>query len=195
MAGGEAAIEERQGRRYLRESHHLSAAATAAAAGLARRPTQLIEFHCLLARTDVLRQMGGLDARLLSTPEHVDLCLSVQAAGGGIFLEPSAKVTYAGPGPLSWSDLPYFLLRWSDEWTRSSLQHFRTKWRLADDDAFIRDHAAWMSNYRRSVSDKWRSPLRRVVGPRAAARLEAWLEQQVIGWSTRGSDAPASGES
>jgi GT2 family glycosyltransferase len=183
MAGGEAAIETRAGRRYLRESHYLSAAGTDEAAHLERRPTQLIEFHCVLARTDVLRQMGGLDARLLSTPEHVDLCLSVQAAGGGIYLEPGAKVTYVGPGPLHWSDLPYFLLRWSDEWARSSLQHFRTKWQLAEDDAFIRDHAAWMRNYRRSVSDKWRSPLRRVVGPRAAARLESWLERQVNRWS------------
>jgi GT2 family glycosyltransferase len=183
MAGGEAIIEQRAGGRYLRESHYLSAALTEKAVALERRPTQLVEFHCMLARTDVLRQMGGLDVQLLSTPEHVDLCLSVQAAGGGIYLEPSAKVTYVGPGPLSWSDLPYFLLRWSDEWTQASLRHFRAKWRLADDDAFIRDHAAWMSNYRRSVSDKWRSPLRRICGPRGAARIERWLEQRVIRWS------------
>lgn len=184
MAGGEAAIEEREGRRYLRESHYLSAAPTDEAASLHRGPTSLIEFHCVLARTEVLRQMGGLDARLLSTPEHVDLCLAVQAAGGGIYLEPEAKVTYVGPGPLSWYDLPYFLLRWSDQWTQSSLQHFRAKWHLAEDDAFIRDHAAWMRNYRRSVTYKWRSPLRRILGQRAAEPLEAWLEHGVLRWST-----------
>jgi GT2 family glycosyltransferase len=191
MAGGEAAIEEREGRRYLRESHYLSAASTDEARRLERRPTQLIEFHCVLARTDVLRQMGGLDARLLSTPEHVDLCLGVQATGRGIYVEPSAKVTYVGPGPLRWYDLPYFLLRWSDEWTRSSLHHFRAKWHLADDDAFIRDHGAWMANYRRSVTYKWRSPLRRALGPRAAESLEAWLEARVIRWTTRGRDDSA----
>lgn len=183
MAGGEAAIEERDGRRYLRESHHLSAAAPADATSLTRQPTQLVEFHCVLARTDVLRHLGGLDPQLLSTPEHVDLCLAVQAAGGTIYLEPSAKVTYVGPGPLSWSDLPYFLLRWSDAWTHSSLAHFGSKWALADDDAFLRDHAAWMTKYRRETTHRWRSPMRRVLGVRTGQRLETWLEERVTRWN------------
>lgn len=183
MAGGEARIEERAGGRYLRESHHLSAAPVEGASGLRRAPTQLIEFHCVLARTDALRRLGGLDESLLNTPEHVDLCLAVAAAGGGIQLEPAARVTYVGPGPLRLSDLPYFLLRWSDEWTRRSLEHFRRKWRLAEDDAFLRDHAAWCANYRRSVSYRWRHPLRRAVGARIAAPVEDWMEQAVATWA------------
>src|SRR5262249_37673462 len=105
-----------------------------------------------------------------------------------IYLEPAAKVTYVGPGPLTWYDLPYFLLRWSDQWTQSSLQHFRAKWQLADDDAFVRDHAVWMSNYRRSATHKRRSPLRRILGQRAAEPLEAWLEHGVIRWSAARND-------
>jgi GT2 family glycosyltransferase len=186
MAGGDAAIEVREGRRSLRQGHHLSAAATDAARGLTRRPTELVEFHCMLARSDALRRLGGLDPKLLSTPEHIDLCLGVQAAGGAIYLEPEAKVTYMGPGPLSWYDLPYFLLRWSDEWTGASLRHFRDKWRLAKDDAFLREHASWIHDLRVDVSYRWRSPLRRIFGSRSAHQVEPWLERRVARWCTRG---------
>lgn len=183
MAGGVARIEERDGRRFLRESHHLSAGALEDGIDLRRSPTELIEFHCLLARTQALRDLGGLDPRLLNTPEHVDLCLSANAAGGGIQLEPAAKVTYVGPGPLRLYDLPYFLLRWSDDWTRRSLAHFGRKWRLADDDPFLREHAAWCANYRRSVSHRWRHVLRRGLGARAAQPVEGWLERAVTAWA------------
>lgn len=35
-----------------------------------------------------------------------------------------------------WSDLPYFMLRWSDAWDLASLHHLRDKWNLAEDKYF-----------------------------------------------------------
>ena len=91
----------------------------------------------MLVRMEFLQQLGGLDEALLNTKEHIDLCMSATQAGGTIFLEPRALVTYAA-GPLRWSDMPYYMLRWSDAWERSSLQHLLAKWKLTEDDYFQR---------------------------------------------------------
>jgi len=55
-------------------------------------------------------------------------------AGGTVYLEPEALVNWVTPPPLAWSELPYFMLRWSDAWNRASLRHFRQKWRLVEGD-------------------------------------------------------------
>lgn len=94
---------------------------------LARRETGLAEFHCLLARTEVARREGMIDARILSTREHVDFCLNIAAAGGTIWLEPDSIVTYLHDTKLERPDLPYFMLRWSDDWERRSIEHVAAK--------------------------------------------------------------------
>lgn len=105
-----------QGRRVADLRHRLS-----------RRETGLAEFHCLLARTEVARRDGMIDPHILNTREHVDFCLNVAEAGGTIWLEPDSIVTYLHDTPLSRSDLPYFMLRWSDAWERRSIEHVIAK--------------------------------------------------------------------
>ncbi len=84
MAGGSAHVEEREGRRYFIEYHRFANRPPATVAGhLRREPTETIEFHCLLMRSDVLRRLGGLDETLLSAMEHLDLCVAVRAARCG----------------------------------------------------------------------------------------------------------------
>lgn len=97
---------------------------------LARRPTGLAEFHCLLARTELARLPGAIDPQILNTREHVDFCMVVANAGGSIWLEPDSVVTYLHDSRLTRSDLPYFMLRWSDGWERKSLEHVVAKWDL-----------------------------------------------------------------
>jgi hypothetical protein len=135
MAGGTAHIEVRGHERYLREGHfHPHEPRTGLGGRIARTPTELLEFHCLLVRTEIFRSLGRLDQRLLSVHEHVDLCLNVRSAGLSVYLEPAAVVRYSFEGPIRASDLPYIALRWSDDWTARTLADFRQKWALSASD-------------------------------------------------------------
>jgi GT2 family glycosyltransferase len=105
---------------------------------LRREETGLIEFHCVMVRTGLFEQIGPLDEGMLSTREHVDFVLKVAEVGGTIWLEPDSVVTYKQGPPFKLYDIPYFMLRWSDEWERASLTHFQRKWDLVQDEYFER---------------------------------------------------------
>lgn len=183
MAGGELSVDVRPSGRYLIERHHLSAAPLSSAAILHRAPTDLVELHCLLARTDALRRLGGLDPHLICTAEHIDVSLATAAAGGAIYLEPSARVTILGPDPVQWSDLPYFLLRWSDRWAKASLDRLRDKWGLAADDPYLRDHRDWIENRRTLTLPQWRRRLRKLLGEPRSRGLERRAESLIARWT------------
>ena len=174
MAGGTARIDEANGSRTLREEHRFAGRLLRdVAPELKRERTELVEFHCLLARLDTLRSLGPLDEELLSTAEHLDLCLAVRERGGGVWLEPAAHVSYVPPPPLQRADRAYFRLRWSERWTRRSFDRLRAKLRLAEDDPYFPEHLRWLRSHRRL-------PLRRVrriadaLPGRSLPRL-AWL--------------------
>ncbi|MCV3214484.1 glycosyltransferase [Plectonema radiosum NIES-515] len=103
---------------------------------LQRQKTGLAEFHCMIVRTEIFQQIGVLDEKLMNTKEHVDLCMLVSEAGGEIYLEPESLITYVPGLPLKWSDLHFYMLRWSDAWELSSLKHLRDKWNLSEDEYF-----------------------------------------------------------
>jgi GT2 family glycosyltransferase len=101
-----------------------------------RCETGVAEFHCNLVRTDLLKEIGGLDERLYNTKEHIDFCISVRNAGGTIYFEPDSLVTYLGATELKWYDMSFYMLRWSDAWELNSLKHLREKWNLDEDEYF-----------------------------------------------------------
>lgn len=101
-----------------------------------RQPTGCAEFHCLMVRTEDFRRIGGLDERMLSTRENLDFCMAIAAAGGTIFIEPRSRITYLPPNRMAFVDVPYFALRWSDDWDLASFEHFRSKWNLEEDRYF-----------------------------------------------------------
>ncbi|BAZ12635.1 putative glycosyltransferase [Calothrix sp. NIES-4071] len=101
-----------------------------------RQPTKLAEFHCVLVRQNIFTSIGYLDENLLNTKEHVDLCMLVQNANGSIYLEPKSIVTYVPTTSLELTDIPYYMLRWSDAWEKASLQHLCQKWNLTKDEYF-----------------------------------------------------------
>lgn len=103
---------------------------------LERYKCDCVEFHCVLIRTETFRKIGFLDEKLLNTREHIDFCLMVSQSGGSIYCEPSVMATYITDFPFTLSDLSFFIVRWNDSWELASLQHFRQKWNLADDDYF-----------------------------------------------------------
>jgi hypothetical protein len=132
MAGGRLFVKEELGKRVLVDEQYLfDTPISEAKMRLCRRACEYVEFHCMLVRTDAFDRVGPMDEKLLNLHEERDFCLSVLHAGGGVYIEPRAVVTYVPPPPCEWWDLPYFMLRWSEAWTLASVRHFNAKWDIA----------------------------------------------------------------
>lgn len=186
LTGGAIRFREEQGRRRFEEEHFRMDEPLESIAGL-RRPetTELIEFHCMLARTEVFRRVGLLDEALLTHGEHLDLCLAVRERGGTIVHEPRSRVTVEFPDALRPEEVPYYLLRWDAEWNRASIDHFAEKWGIAADDPYREHLRSFLDATRRRMLRSVRWPWGRLsellvhrpgVGPLVeplVARLEA----------------------
>jgi GT2 family glycosyltransferase len=187
FAGGETHIEmsgeNGAVRRRLIDHIHKKTPASA-------EETEVAEFHCMLVRSEVFRRLGGLDEKMLSTRENLDFCLTVREAGEKVFLEPRSRITYLAPRPLRIADVPYFALRWSDAWDRSSFHYLRDKWKLEEDAYFQRQYAnlgwrrrglmmqggllRWIPSSRiRSLIERAVRPLERSVNGFVARRFSA----------------------
>jgi GT2 family glycosyltransferase len=155
FAGGECAIQQEQvdGRierhmidKIYRQGQHLPEVRDQ----LRREQTSVAEFHCLMARADIFDRIGPFDEAMLTVLENLDFCLAVAQAGGTIYIEPASVITYLGSQPIAWRDIPYYVLRWNDAWTLSSLRHFRDKWRLTEDEYFQRQYRL-LQRWRREI--------------------------------------------
>lgn len=135
---------------------------------LERTETAFVEVHCVLVRTDELRRLGAFDEGLRGTRDHLDLCLTIHQAGGTVWSEPSSVVAFDHPPRLRLSDLRFYLLRWSEEWTVSSLEHFVATWDL--DPAYLEraEIAAWR---RREVVRPLGDATKRVLGEDRVATI------------------------
>ncbi len=140
-AGGESGVKvENKGettrRQLIEKIYKQGRQVTEVRPQLQRQETGLAEFHCMLVRTNIFEKIGLLDEALLNTKEHVDLCILVAEAGGTIYIEPESLVTYVPGPPLEWTDIPYYMLRWSDGWELASLKRLQEKWNLTEDRYF-----------------------------------------------------------
>lgn len=148
MAGGISHIREERGKRVLYEKDHFGGMRlTEVPVPLQRQQSELVEFHCMMARAEVFERLGPLDEKLFSVREHEDLCLVVQKAGGSIYMEPDAVVTYVPPPPIALSDFSYYMLRWSKEWSEASLKRFHSKWNLDMDENHPHYNYLWNRRY------------------------------------------------
>ena len=189
MAGGQANFRQQQGKRELCEGHMFRGKRLPAVRSqLQRGATELIEFHCVLVRTEVFENLGPLDEKLMSSPEHIDLCLAVREAGGTVYFEPGSVVTYVTPPPFAWTDLPYFFLRWSDVWNRASLEHFRNKWNLSEDDPYITGNYRWLKGHRRLALKPLQSWIGRILPKKTAFNIVNLMDTVISFYltSTRG---------
>jgi GT2 family glycosyltransferase len=177
-AGAEYRIVESDGKRRLHGGNFLVGQRVPdVREQLGRRRVNLVEFHCLLARTEALRQLGMLDERLLSYLDHCDVCLMTEKAGGTVFIETQSIVTYLRPPPFSWSDLPLFLLRWSNRWLFPSLDYFSEKHRIDEDDPHFRDHMEYQQQQRQRLFRHPRATIRWLLGDPVLQRLEHALDR------------------
>lgn len=163
-AGGKSQIvvevSGNQTRRHIRQSAALTGKAVAEVSDrLHRKRTDYVEYHCMLVRAAIFEQVGLLDEGMMATREHIDFCFMVTQAGGTIYSEREAVVTTDTVGiesnkdglvkwfgqmqlpTFKWFDLPYFMVRWNDEWDLASLHHLRKKWNLTEDEYFIKRYA------------------------------------------------------
>jgi GT2 family glycosyltransferase len=178
VAGGELTLSVRPGGSALRDHHGDSDRPLAEVLPRARRSqVTYAEFHVLLARREVFDRIGPLDEGFLSAPEHIDLCLLVQQAGGSIWFEPASIINYVPARRLTRVDAPYYLLRWSDRWNRASLEHLRAKWNLAPDDDFCAGQEMWLTDKRLRVFNPAWSLARRMLGWRGSIGAGRLLEQ------------------
>ncbi len=174
MAGGDCHVLEEAGRRRLWDRHRMVGKRWAdIRASVTRAPAELIEFHCMLVRMEAFERVGPLDERLLSVHEHLDLCMTIRQAGGPIYFEPAAVVTWMAPPPLAWSDLPFFLRRWSERWNRASLEYFDQKWAL-NEDARRSVQLEWLTDYRQAA-------LRLPLSTQRLRRLLGWRVGGLVG--------------
>lgn len=184
MAGGDLELVEKAGGNWLLDRHRASYQPIERVhADLRRAPCGFSEFHVVLVRTEVFERLGPLDEGLLSTPEHLDLCLLVRAAGGSVWFEPASMVNYLPARRIGLGDMRFYLLRWSDRWNRASLARFRAKWRLAPDDPFSAGHYMWITDKRMLVFGSAWSIARRALGWRRslwAARAFEWAVTRFI---------------
>jgi GT2 family glycosyltransferase len=144
FAGGEShIIQDAKGRRRLREKMYKQGHDVVdILPQLQRTQTELCEFHCMLVRTEIFDKVGRFDESLLNTKEHLDFCMLVAQAGGTVYFEPTSITTYVPGSPLEWTDLHYYMLRWSDAWELVSLSRLREKWDLAEDGYFQHKYKA-----------------------------------------------------
>ena len=158
MAGGvltEAAAEHG---RVLGEQHFLSHMdAKQADDLLCRRRCDFVEYHCMLIRTELLRDGALLDANIRCVHEHIDTALSVKQRGYSVFIEPSTRVTYLAFSDYMLDDLLFFRKRWSSVEAEANIDAFCRKWNVVNDDRsfggvrrFVRHHVAQVDPIRSS---------------------------------------------
>ncbi len=147
---------------------------------LNRQETGMAEFHCALVRRATFERVGGLDERLLSTKEHIDFAMTVKAAGGTVWFEPTSVVTYVFPcraRPMTTADWPFFALRWSNAHGARSLDHFIAKWNLVPDPDYV---ARKKQVYRLRRLQGILIPLYRMV---PLLNRSDWLTRKAARWS------------
>ena len=179
LAGGEAHIflevKNDKKRRKVHEKHYFVNRSVAEVKDqLQRRECEFAEFHCMLVRRNIFDTIGLLDEKFLSTREHIDFSMSVTNTGGKIYCEPDSVTTYVPDSGFEWSDLTYFMLRWSDAWEVASLEHFMDKWDLHKKDKYFK------KRYRRLGQRRHQAFLRPLVRQLSFGGYATWLEKLLI---------------
>jgi GT2 family glycosyltransferase len=152
MFGGKVSVrDERKRARYLEKHDFAHQPVAALGAARQRRPTDLLEFHALLVDRRVFTELGPLDEGLMNSSEHADLCLTVAAAGKPIFLEPASVINYGVPDELAPEEHDFFALRWSEAWTRASVERLAEKYAIPPHERGLRKLSRWHTRHRQKV--------------------------------------------
>lgn len=178
-AGGDCHLERRSDSTCLVEKHRFKGKTLDVIGELKTEQVELFEFHTVLFDRDRLLSLGGPDAAMLATAEHLDLAIRIHEVGGTIWIEPSSQVIYEIPSKLSVRDLPFFLGRWSSRWATSSRDAFAAKHK-ADPDL---SPGTWSyPNTHRTYAWRFVARLCRAVVPRVSnSRMVSKIDRLLSG--------------
>jgi GT2 family glycosyltransferase len=97
-----------------------------------RCPSELLEYHCILIKTEGLQAIGGkVDEGMINTRSHMDLCFEIKKAGGTIYFEPECRVVYMRYTLLKDKhDEAYIKFHYNDEDTLKTISYFENKWNV-----------------------------------------------------------------
>lgn len=111
---------------------------------LVRQETDSTEFHVVLARREMLEDIGPFDPKLVGFTDEIDMAFKAKEKGWKIWFEPSSVVAYAVGKKLTWREIPYFCLRWNSARCMRAERYFYKKWNLVPEFSrqrgFLRDH-------------------------------------------------------
>lgn len=136
MAGGRLVRDEAGS--IVAEQHMLAGEPKGSAKRLRRGAVDFIEFHCVLARSDLVREPGVISDDVLLVHEHIHMSLAARERGFSVWLEPAASVYFYYLSPRL-GDLAFFRRRWDEAESESSLAAFCRRWPVAEPDAFLAD--------------------------------------------------------
>lgn len=112
---------------------------------LRTRKCDYVEYHCLMIRTELLKQ-GVLDSKLLAAIEHVDLSLEAKKLGYETYITPESVITYENEIEVQPYEYDLFRQRWNANTVENDIKHFCKKWKVIDNfkglRQFIKDHNA-----------------------------------------------------
>ena len=96
-------------------------------------------------------------------PEAIALSNCATSARRPPYCKAQARAIDRAARPrFSWPDIPFYLLRWSEAWSLSTLEHADAKWGLTDDHQdFIN---VWLNPHRRLALMPFRRWARRCLG-------------------------------
>lgn len=147
--------------------------------GLEPLQVGFVEFHCFMVETQFLRDHGGFDPKLTATKEYIDLAMTVARAGGSLWIEPKSRVTFLTHPPqpvLKLSEIPYYMLRWSDAWEYESLKHLAAKWGLVEDHYFTRRYERLGWRRRTELI----TPIAMAFQPVFGKPFRKWIKKQIV---------------
>ncbi len=174
-AGGRLVTEDRNGCIQLKEVHRLmNKSIEYLTEDNAPVDNQAAEFHCFLTRSDCVRDMGGLDERLI-TREQMDFALRARLLNKRVTFEKDAVVTYMAKDPFKKDDLSYHLFRWSHDLAVQSVDAFCESWGVEIDRHRVL--YSWISKHRLRAIEAAYPVMRKLLGPKLfkktiASRLE-----------------------
>ncbi|OKH28036.1 glycosyltransferase family 2 protein [Chroogloeocystis siderophila] len=179
-AGGESGVKietkgDRPRRRIIEKIYKQGRKVADVRPQLQRQQTGLAEFHCMMVRTAIFETIGMLDEALLNTKEHVDFCMTVMEAGGNVYLEPDSLVTYVPGPPLELTDMPFYMLRWSDAWELASLHRLRDKWNLTEDEYFKNRYSGLGWRRKMTIIKPFSQKISKMVLKRPSKKVENLL--------------------
>jgi glycosyltransferase involved in cell wall biosynthesis len=133
MAGGTLTEVETPQGTALHEHHERLNAPASDRAQLRRGKCDFLEYHGMVARTNFIRSLGGLNEEIVCVHEHIDIALEAKRAGLPVVFEPAAAITQLAHAPHFVTDLAFHRWRWSRAAAEQSMRAFLRKWNVVDD--------------------------------------------------------------